>query len=514
MTPSAARWRTRTVASCAAIGVLVHTLLPASAAAGPSVVKQHPRPRQVLVVTANLEEIWNERDNADDTDLKAFVRRLGVVAPHAPDVLLVQEVTRRATKRLAKLLETKTSHRYTIAVAAGKHPVVVKKDRVVTRETAILINARTMKRVGKPRYIDTTYKKGHGAKGLDREVKRNAAALLRERRSGMTFPMASVHFHTRAQLRTDRLNRYYRNVWSKRVSKMLKKTWSRNAHKTVIGGDINEARHLRSRDKSKIQRWWKSLARRGFRDTINEVKPHGGVDYIFTRTRIAGAAVDSSYNPRKVAGTSSYYSDHKLRWALLGIWRPTIRARPKNSSVATISWKRLPSVKKYIIQRSGPGSKGWTLARKVGGRRSSINDFRLKPLTRYRYRVIAWNGAERSMPSRVNFVHTKRDTLGPRQPTELRVGVKKSSLGAARLRWKRTRDRGGSGVKGYEIWRTDLGRDPKLIKTTPNPWYIDRKFPSSGTLEYRIVAYDRVGNRSVRSEPATVVPKIKKGRPN
>jgi hypothetical protein len=145
------------------LSLLGSSLLADVAAAGRPSIKQRPRAGQVLVVAANLEEAWDPSDNADSGDLKTFVRRVDRLAPHAPDILLLQEVTSRAAKKVARLLKRKASKTYSVAVPAGSSPADVKKDKVVTRETAILINVRTMKRVGRRRYVDTSFAKRHGA---------------------------------------------------------------------------------------------------------------------------------------------------------------------------------------------------------------------------------------------------------------------------------------------------------------------------------------------------------------
>lgn len=507
------RRRARAAFAAALVGLLAQSsllYLPAQAARKP--VKQAPRPHQVLVVTGNLEEAWDERDKAEAGDLAAFVRRMSELAPHAPDVFLLQEITLAGSRKLVKLLHKETSQRYAIAASAGKSPVNVKPNRVFTRETAILINLRTMKRVGKPRYIDTTHSRRHGVKGTLREVKRNAAALVRERSTGLTIPVASVHFHTAGQLRSEKASRRYRKIWSRRIDNVLQRTWPRYRRNAVIGGDFNDARHRVRNGKRVTQRWWEVMRNRGYRDSIFEVDPYGGVDYIFTRTKIAAADLDRSYSPDAAAGTAAYYADHKMRWALLGSWRPVAHAKAMSSTSVRIRWKRLPSAKKVVVQRTRPGSGKWHVTARAGGRSNGVRDFRLEPSTKYRYRVVAWNGAERSTPSRVMRVRTPADSRAPKQPKAPRLGVRPLPLGI-KLRWPAAHDRGGSGVAGYEVWRTEVGRDPRRIRLTDKQWFVDKKFTKRGTVEYFVIAYDRYGNRSRRSEAASILPRLR-GRPS
>jgi hypothetical protein len=256
-----------------------------------------------------------------------------------------------------------------------------------------------------------------------------------------------------------------------------------------------------------VQRWWRAMTTRRLRDAIYEVAPFGGVDYIFTRTRIAGAGVDRKYDRSAAAGTDSYYSDHRLRWALLGRWRPSVRARPLSSTLVKVAWDALPSAKKYVIQRRGGGSKGWRRVAKAGGRTIATSDLRLEPRTRYRYRVFAWNGAERSDASRVISVRTKRDSLAPRRPQAplIRPVVDPPAL---KLKWRRAPDRGGSGGVHYEVWRHEIAKDAERVAKISNPRFVDRNFSKRLTREYFIVAADAVGNRSRRSPAATFVPAL------
>jgi endonuclease/exonuclease/phosphatase family metal-dependent hydrolase len=468
-------------------------------------VKQRPRARQVLVVTANLEEAWNAGDNAHSGDLKAFVRRLDRLAPHAPDILLLQEVTKAASTKVARLLKKRTSNSYSVAAPAGRSPADVKKDKVLTRETAILINRRTMKRVGKRHYIDTSFRKRHGAQGLLREVKRNAVALVRERRTGVTYPVANVHFHTSRQLRSRDLSRRYRKGWVRRVDSFLARKWPQHHRNAIIGGDFNAQRSRWSKGHRLTQRWWRALVKRRFRDSVYEVSPFGGVDYIFTRTRIAGAGVDTAYERKQAAGTSDYYSDHRLRWSLLGRWKPAARSRALSSTAVKIEWQPLPSAKRFVIQKRERGE--WQRIGRVVGSAQSTRDLSLEPLTTYRYRVVAWNGAELSDPSSVMKVRTERDTTAPRPPAAPDLRPQTEPL-ALRLKWRRAPDRGGSGGVIYEVWRREAGKDPQQVTTVSNPRYVDRNFTKRLTVEYFVVAVDAVGNRSERSRAATIVPRL------
>lgn len=478
------------------------------AGSSPDPVKQPPLGGQVLVVTANLEEAWDAADNADAADLSEFVDRVTHLTPHAPDVLLLQEVTRASTERVVRLLEAQTGRRYAVAASAGKSPIEVKKDRVLTKETSIVVNAGTMQRIGRPRYLSTTFRKRHGAKGQLREVKMNAAVLLRERRTGMTIPVANVHFHTSSAFRSKRLSKRYRSIWSQLVARKLRAAWPRYASQRVIGGDFNAARVREVRGRYVTERWWRRLTSNGFRDAIVDIDRHGGVDYIFTRTGVAAAGVDSDYPGKAAEGTPAYYSDHKLRWALLGKWRARLdRAEAVSSMGIEMSWTPLPGVREYRIQRSNPGSRRWRTEAVLPRYRSTFRDRYLRPSTPYRYRLIAWNGAEASRPSPVVRVRTRKDITPPRRPDPPRLTLHTKPL-ALKLTWKAVKDRGGSEVAGYVVWKDRPNGDPQWLIRTRRTTYIDRRFVERPGTEYSVVAFDTAGNRTGKSRYVTV-PSIK-----
>jgi hypothetical protein len=340
---------------------------------------------------------------------------------------------------------------------------------------------------------------------LLREVKRNAVALVRERGTGITYPVASVHFHTRRQLRSDELSRRYRKIWVRRVERFLARTWPQHRRNAIIGGDFNGARYHSKNGRRFRQRWWSEMKQRGFRVSVDEVSPFGGVDYIFTRTRIAGAGVDTDYHRDEAVGSSDYYSDHRLRWALLGPWRPAARTTALSSTTVEVAWQSLPSVKRYFIERWEEGT--WKRIAHARGGTVRTREPRLEPRTRYRYRLLAWNGAELSNPSRVMTVRTKRDTLAPHTPASPTISPITRPIGL-KLRWRRTPDRGGSGGVTYEVWRREVGKDPERVGVVNHPRFVDRNFTTRRTIEYFVVAVDRVGNRSDRSPAATIVPRL------
>ena len=94
------------------------------------------------------------------------------------------------------------------------------------------------------------------------------------------------------------------------------------------------------------------------------------------------------------------------------------------------------------------------------------------------------------------------DTTPPSTPTGLsaRTVKKKTSL-----TWQASTDTGGSGLAGYEVWRATSSAGPYTrIGTTSSTSYSDAPPRRRTTNWYYVVAYDGAGNRSARSNLASI----------
>jgi PKD repeat protein len=94
------------------------------------------------------------------------------------------------------------------------------------------------------------------------------------------------------------------------------------------------------------------------------------------------------------------------------------------------------------------------------------------------------------------------DTTSPSAPTGL------TASGAPRrasLSWQSSTDTGGSGLAGYEIYRSSTGAAGSFTKiaTTTSTSYTDSPLDRRATYWYYVVAFDGAGNRSGQSNTAS-----------
>ena len=115
---------------------------------------------------------------------------------------------------------------------------------------------------------------------------------------------------------------------------------------------------------------------------------------------------------------------------------------------------------------------------------------------------------DRALPSirqdvaaRIAAVPPSSDTTAPTTPEGLTAYAGKRMVS---LSWKASSDTGGSGLAGYEIWRsTNITGTYAKINTTAGTTYADNGLRRGVTYWYRTVAYDVAGNRSSSSNTAS-----------
>ena len=94
------------------------------------------------------------------------------------------------------------------------------------------------------------------------------------------------------------------------------------------------------------------------------------------------------------------------------------------------------------------------------------------------------------------------DTTPPSAPTGLAATTMKKKTS---LTWQSSTDAGGSGLAGYEVWRATSSAGPYTrIATTGTTSYSDGPPRRRTTNWYYVVAYDGAGNRSTRSNLASI----------
>ncbi len=98
------------------------------------------------------------------------------------------------------------------------------------------------------------------------------------------------------------------------------------------------------------------------------------------------------------------------------------------------------------------------------------------------------------------------DTTPPSTPANLTAAAGNRSIG---LTWTASTDTGGSGLAGYEVWRSTSGAAGSFVKraTTASTTYTDAGLKRGKTYWYHVVAYDGAGNRSGPSSTASATAK-------
>lgn len=263
-------------------------------------------PGQVLIVDNNLLEGFGDRDLENMVEVRVFVRRLLSQLPYRPDVLLLQEVRHKSAAYAARLLTNKTGNKYLIAAGGARDIFRQVNGKIITQDSAILINSATMSKVGSSGYITTRKESGWDKP----EYRKHAFVAARRIGSELTLPMVSLHIPESGVKQKSEL-----------IAKALldKSSNLAGTRLEIMAGDFNTSSYINGKPSA----FWNSLTSSpyDFRDSVETVggQLSKGVDFIFARAGVHGAGVDASYDPALVKNDPSrFYSDHRFRWALLG----------------------------------------------------------------------------------------------------------------------------------------------------------------------------------------------------
>lgn len=348
------------LASTLALSLLAPTPSPALKA------KERTPDDSVLVITANVAEAWVYSDVRSHGDMDKFVNRVLDETKYRPDILALQEVRRSSAEYIARKMSGLSGQPYKLAVTPPSNPSFnYGGGRAGAKETAILINSKTMKVLDRGGYIPSPYKPEHANEPYD-PVFHQAFALLKKRDTKMKFATMSTHFLPRSYMANGDVDKYYRNKWSKQVHNKLRNRYGGRAGvKYLIAGDFNQLGCLQGigEDCRSKSPFWKTLRGFGYQDTA---KTFGTIDFIWSKG-MPGAAhsMDSGF---KSLSSSKRYSDHAFRWTILGPDRyPPLAPKPLTTEVRKAN-NGDPVV--YLTwgkgdDRAGTGVKRTILERKV-----------------------------------------------------------------------------------------------------------------------------------------------------
>lgn len=299
------------------VAAVTALVLPGSVARGADQSVQG----QILVVTTNLQEAF-DRDDADDpSDMRVYVSRLLKQLPYAPDVVLVQEVRRSSARNVAGLLTQASGYRYSIVVPPGEPPWRELDDRIIDRESAVIVNEDTVEVLGATGTIKSVYPGSVARAGEPRRVRNHAFASVALLDRSASITVASVHYVQNDFLTSPDVGDDYKRRWALQTADFLAAQaaeWGTSM--TAIGGDFNASRGRRDDYANHSHSpWLVGLTGDGYgyRDTVYEVTKEGGPDFIMAAATIVNAGVDMYYNARRAARDGYFYSDHRFRWAII-----------------------------------------------------------------------------------------------------------------------------------------------------------------------------------------------------
>jgi hypothetical protein len=279
---------------------------------------------RILIITENLEEAYSAgiNETADQFEVPNFVDRVLDRTPSLPDVLLMQEVNERSTNHVAREFTRRTGQRYVVVVRPPLRPNEVYGGKSIHTETAIIINATTMRVVNAGGFFKTTYPRSAAASGQRINTKRHAHALLAERGTDVRVPVMSAHLVRTQDMKSVRVANHWRGEWAQQIESFMDSRY--NADKptnvTVIGGDWNVDRCWQgSLSSCRVSRLWDvfTSAPHVYNDALYDLGVEAGVDMFFTHSQVHAGGWDKegTFSPNDRA---RYYSDHRFRWVTVG----------------------------------------------------------------------------------------------------------------------------------------------------------------------------------------------------
>ena len=381
---------------------------PAEAGEGP----HSTRPGRVLVVSANVREI-GLRDIHETRDMWLFVHKVLRQAPAIPDVMLLQEVNGFSQARILAILSRQTHKRWKVVVGPPRHAFHFSGERYsIGLDTAILMNASTMKRIGSGGRFTTSYKPRYAAPGHRVMVKKHAHALLRRRHSRYRVAVASIHYPTTPAFESDEVSHMLKTRWNRKVAERMASLYPERSWRwrQIVGGDFNDQRcaEMLFYHCPKSKAWTTMTRGLGYTDSIFCLERAGSaIDFIFTDGNTSDAGTDEGRHE---------YSDHAFRWSLVEMVDETPPLRvflPSGSNsgpgISLGDWHRPADCgsgfKRFVITRSTSGVDGpYAVVGSTGD--STFLDQQTQPFQTYWYRL---RPADRE-DNRARALNTKRVT--------------------------------------------------------------------------------------------------------
>ena len=321
-----------------ALGLLVPAIAALTGGTSAIAIERTPE-RTILAVIANLRE--GHPFNPDDIkprygdlqrlhEMKNFARRLKNKLNRVPDVLLLQEVLEKSSTAVARHLSNQFGVPFRSIVHSERfYPKGAESNPTIVRETAIVVNERTMDTTSHRGYIQTVQRKSDPPAGVKPVSKGQAYALLRETDSGAKFAVMSVHFMTRDAFASYDTAKIRRDQWTNYVASFMDNGFP-NSDVHVIGGDFNEMRCVEWPEaiNCTINPFWNTIANSKFyTDSVFEKNSTSDediasqtdkrIDFAFTDGVTEKASHDSGYERHR--GDKGFISDHRFIRARISV---------------------------------------------------------------------------------------------------------------------------------------------------------------------------------------------------
>jgi chitodextrinase len=132
----------------------------------------------------------------------------------------------------------------------------------------------------------------------------------------------------------------------------------------------------------------------------------------------------------------------------------------------------------------------------------SFADSGLAMSTTYSYTASAVDAVGNESAKSVALSVTTKDTLAPTVPSITNITAPSSSQVA--LTWSASTDTGGSGLKGYKVYRSTGGASANLIASPTTTSYTDNTVVGSTAYAYTVSSTDNAGNESAKSAAASI----------
>jgi endonuclease/exonuclease/phosphatase family metal-dependent hydrolase len=293
-------------------------------------------------VSWNVREVFEPDDLRGNEDMEAAARRLAYNLPRGADLILLQEVNGASAREIARLLSTlsKTKHEVVAAPPLSTHIMKTSPPHQTTRDTAIVTNSETMKKVGRVRWLSCSF----DAEDADPEAQhltthQEPCVLVEHIPSQKRVVAVAAHFVQDQGIRDMPTENSYKAQWLRDIAGEIEKSLPPGPKRvaSIIGGDLNVDRTpgYPEKVKGKERDFWKVMTKdMGYVDAVFEMnsesdemlqaqyrrgsRPAGKrIDYIFIKGTVTAASHDLDYDPPE--GSPGWATDHRLVWAEISL---------------------------------------------------------------------------------------------------------------------------------------------------------------------------------------------------